>query len=205
LSTKFCKKYSIQNATVGAIKQVDLAIDIQSKYIENLFQNIKVIESPNIVSEKRNLDDVDTCMQPSKRCKSLQNRTLQHESDNKRCKKCLGDFGHLCLNEEQDWVYQSALRVNDSIYCSLRCVQYSLVDIECEQPTRNQEDNAICPKCARFIPYYQEANFVWYYNDFSYDGSCGGVSVQGCDGKSCATLRLNDLVYCNAKCAGLTV
>ena len=213
LSIHFGKKNSLENATKNAFCQINNSIRDMTLAVEKLFQNIKemVVVFPFVPITKRTCDNQTLETNDSQKNKKYKSSILCQDDDNITCKCCKNDFGFPELNKDQDWIYNpNVLRINDSLYCSLRCVQYSLSIIQCEQSTKNQTDNLRCPECNRFFAYYQSGSFFWYYNDFVYDvscngtdsSSCNGIDSQYCTGNSCATMRVNDVVFCNAKCAG---
>jgi hypothetical protein len=203
ISMKSSKKYSLQNSTNNAKTQVDADIHVHELLVEKLFQNIVFIPPPPphlIEKRMQTSDDMEEEEEEPSLKRQKRPFILWQSQDNTRCKTC-GDELCLGFDEDQDWSYnKNAYRINDTMYCSLGCVQDRLYDIQIEQPIRKQDDNQLCPKCSSFIAYYQSGNMVFYYNDFIYDGGCSG---NVCKGNSCAALRVDTTVYCNATCAQL--
>ncbi len=198
-SMKTVKKYSLQNSTNNAMTQVECNIRLQEQKVEKMFQNIKSM--PIFCLPKLDIPVNDEGSERKRR--KTQFTSPWDNKDNKRCLTCNEEF-IIGLDDEQDWAYnKNCIRVNEMMYCSIECVQDRLSEIKIEQPSRNQDDNAKCPTCDRIFAYYQMGNMVMYYNDFLYDSGCDGNAVIGCKGDSCATIRVDNVIYCNARCAKL--
>jgi hypothetical protein len=212
LAIENMKKFSVQNASQQATNKIDLNIHKKERHVQTLFEAILDIKDP--VFSIPSLSGLGTTV-PSTILQS-QTKTPWYSKRNKRvkwraedsprCKTCREILQYsMDQTQEQDWAYnKEAFRINEVVYCSLACVQDRWKEIQCEQPDKMEHDNALCYQCKKFLHYYSCGPTSFYFNDFIYDGNCKPSNrVPECNGQSCQMIRVNNIMFCNLKCAEL--